>query len=258
MAKASSCPTFRTITQMKKSKHEYETVADVLWRTWDVFWRRTSIAGLANAGGASESKARRLVWILIFAVAAGGTIWTLEYLFDDLMTYPLSTSVQYNFNEQVFDFIFSPSPHPDPNFDHFLRVFFSRQILFPAITVCNQNRVDCTVLNNTIGDCNRTIAGDDTDCPFKADNTILSTLENMNKAYCQKQKPPEGGKGKDKGSGGNEQDPRPPSADFLAESKFLNSYMALNESIRKVIGHSFENFVKDCTFAGISCYNSSK
>ena len=101
MAKASSFPTFRTSTQMKKSKHEYETVADVLWRSWDVFWQRTSIAGLANAGGASESKARRLVWILIFAAAAGGTIWTLWSLIADYGLYPLSTSVEYNFKEQV-------------------------------------------------------------------------------------------------------------------------------------------------------------
>ena len=32
--------------------------------------------------------------------------------------------------------------------------------------------------------------------------------------------------------------------------------MNLNESLRKQIGHQFENFVKECTFRGMDCTNT--
>ena len=90
---------------MKNEEKRYETVGDVLWRTWDVFWQRTSIAGLANAGGAGDSKLRRLVWITVFAVAAGFTAWSLLRLFEAYSLEPLTTAVKYNHLSKVRNII---------------------------------------------------------------------------------------------------------------------------------------------------------
>ena len=40
------------------------------------------------------------------------------------------------------------------------------------------------------------------------------------------------------------------------EAEFVMQYMKLSETIRKMIGHSFESFLKMCTFRGSDCLPS--
>ena len=40
------------------------------------------------------------------------------------------------------------------------------------------------------------------------------------------------------------------------EAEFVMQYMKLPETIRKMIGHSFESFLKMCTFRGLDCLDS--
>ena len=40
------------------------------------------------------------------------------------------------------------------------------------------------------------------------------------------------------------------------EAEFVMQYMTLSETIRKMIGHSFESFLKMCTFRGLDCLDS--
>ena len=40
------------------------------------------------------------------------------------------------------------------------------------------------------------------------------------------------------------------------EAEFVMQYMKLSETIRKMIGHSFESFLKMCTFRGLDCLDS--
>ena len=37
------------------------------------------------------------------------------------------------------------------------------------------------------------------------------------------------------------------------EMKFLKNFMTMNEEERKLIGHDFASFFKDCTFRGKNC-----
>ena len=37
------------------------------------------------------------------------------------------------------------------------------------------------------------------------------------------------------------------------EMKFLKNFMTMNEEERKLIGHDFTSFFKDCTFRGKNC-----
>ena len=40
------------------------------------------------------------------------------------------------------------------------------------------------------------------------------------------------------------------------EAEFVMQYMTLSETIRKMIGHNFESFLKMCTFRGSDCLDS--
>ena len=40
------------------------------------------------------------------------------------------------------------------------------------------------------------------------------------------------------------------------EAEFVMQYMTLSETIRKMIGHDFESFLKMCTFRGSDCLDS--
>ena len=44
--------------------------------------------------------------------------------------------------------------------------------------------------------------------------------------------------------------------DVEAENQFLITFMGLSGLIRKMVGHSFETFIKECTFRGANCLNA--
>ena len=45
--------------------------------------------------------------------------------------------------------------------------------------------------------------------------------------------------------------------DVKAENEFLMQYMSLPSHIREMIGHSFDGFIKECTFRGRTCLNTT-
>ena len=124
------------------------------------------------------------------------------------------------------------------------------QLTFPAVTICNSNRVSCSQLKKTYEELD---AENDTSINFErlSNITKLSSCDNINEltttlpAVSRRKRSIEA---LQKGLGDT--------PDFLkTEYKFLESYMGLDESIRLKIGHQFSDFVKKCTFSGSDCLN---
>ena len=79
------------------------TAWNVLWKTWDAFWKRTNISGMCNARN-SESGFRRNVWMLIFAIFTILTFTGLSNVIEDFQRYPVATSVHVEHQNQVCKF----------------------------------------------------------------------------------------------------------------------------------------------------------
>ena len=113
---------------------------------------------------------------------------------------------------------------------------------FPAVTICNNNRVNCDQLAAVIRNFSES-----------EDSQTFKFLDNLNKLACEKPQK----------SGRNKRQAQPPplslggsTPDGLAvEYGFLNEYMGLNDSIRHSIGHQFGAMIKACTFQGKDCLN---
>ena len=73
---------------------------NVLWNTWDEFWKRTTISGMSNARK-SNSGVRRAIWMTLFAVFAILTFTGLSNVIGDFKRYPVTTSVTVKHNDQV-------------------------------------------------------------------------------------------------------------------------------------------------------------
>ena len=76
------------------------TVCNVLWRTTDDFWKRTTISGLSNARK-SNSGLRRAVWLTLLSVFSILTFTGLSNVINDFYRYPITTSVTVEHNTQV-------------------------------------------------------------------------------------------------------------------------------------------------------------
>ena len=234
-----------------KSPHQAdESLAHIVWQTWDTFWSETSISGVSNAGRA-RGPLRRLTWILIFIVGAGFTYWTLESVVADYRSYPVVTSVSF---EHMTDGVSRKCLYALLSFlDHVLLLVISPfyfQIGFPAITICNQNRVDCNELSELVTKCT-------TNSSACGGSAQLELLEEMQEDACPSGPPSSmatsnGRRKRQVGPGdGNK------SADFEAEAEFLNQYMSLNLANRMKIGHTFTDMIKECSFSGIDCLNET-
>ena len=75
-------------------------VCNVLWKTWDDFWKRTNISGMCNARS-SHSNFRRILWMIVFAVFTILTFTGLRNVIDEIMSYPVITLLTVEHQNQV-------------------------------------------------------------------------------------------------------------------------------------------------------------
>merc|ERR1711953_968631 len=111
-----------TVGQMKDKK-EREPAWKIPIVTWkDDFWKNTNIVGLTNAASA-ENAPRKVFWIVVFLLFFG---WTVKGLYDLFLgLYDTDTAIKIN---------------------------GTSYLLFPAVTFCNQNRVNCARLTDQLED----------------------------------------------------------------------------------------------------------
>ena len=88
---------FRAITSKRK---KLVSASNVLWRTFDDFWKRTTISGLSNARK-TNSGLRRGIWMTLLAVFSILTFSGLSNVIEDFQSYPVTTSVTVKHNDQV-------------------------------------------------------------------------------------------------------------------------------------------------------------
>ena len=88
---------------------------EVVIRTLRVFCEETSIAGVNNAAK-GKSRARSIVWVVIFGVLAYFTVVGIEEIVLEYYSYPVITNTDLTHRSEVD---------------------------FPAVTICNLNRVNC-------------------------------------------------------------------------------------------------------------------
>jgi len=89
-------------------------IGQVIYDTLADFGRHTTIGGLCNAGLAS-SRVRQGYWLTIFAVLFAVTTNSIIQNVQQYLLYEVTTSTDLS---------------------------YSNSIMFPAVTVCNQNRFD--------------------------------------------------------------------------------------------------------------------
>ena len=94
----------------RKSTNLSKDWKDILWNTWDEFWKRTTISGMSNARK-SNSGFRRTIWMTFFAIFTVFTFIGLSNVIDDYKTYPVTTSVTVKHNDQVNQITFYLHTH---------------------------------------------------------------------------------------------------------------------------------------------------
>ena len=173
----------------------------------------TGIAGLNNAGKSRE-KIRRAIWMIIFIGGLVGTLHSTVVVVQDMLAFPVDTTVTISRQDNVISVIWGICNNSDIN-------LLILQINFPSVTVCNQNRIDCSKLSSIIKACVNLTS---TSCSVESEterNTLTSLMD-----YCP---PPPNSKRKKRQSG-------PPSIDDLGavpamideENTFLNMYMGVS------------------------------
>ena len=101
-------------------------ILGVVRRTWDNFLQVTSMPGLANAGKEQTSILRRVIWLIAFTIMFYVSLCQIINIVKEYFTYPVTTKVT---------------------------VMNSPIVFFPAVTICNQNRINCCNLAQTMGAC---------------------------------------------------------------------------------------------------------
>ena len=173
----------------------------------------TAIGGLNNAGKSRE-KIRRAIWMIIFIGGLVGTLHSTVVVVQDMLAFPVDTTVTISRQDNVISVIWGICNNSDIN-------LLILQINFPSVTVCNQNRIDCSKLSSIIQACVNLTS---TSCSVDSEterNTLTSLMD-----YCP---PPPNSKRKKRQSG-------PPSIDDLGavpamideENTFLNMYMGVS------------------------------
>ena len=117
---------------------------------------------------------------------------------------------------------------------------------FPAVTICNLNRISCSELKKTYEEWD-----------VEKDNETFTKLQEIVKlSRCPNITEPATTEERRKRSIEVLQEGLGDTPDFLkTEYDFLEYYMGLNESIRLMIGHQFSDFIMACTFSGSDCLN---
>ena len=131
-------------------------------------------------------------------------------------------------------------------------------LLFPAVTFCNQNRVNCDRVTSKLGEIDQ-----------DSDNETFTLLQWIQTNACtesvrpgpqsrRKRQAPGGGPGPGPGPGQGDNMGPPGETPVYLESEytFLAKFMTLNETMRRSIGHQFDSFIKSCTFRGKDCLNA--
>ena len=119
----------------------------------DRFWEETAISGISNAAHAKHSPLRRTLWIASFLIFAAITLQSVYHVFDDFLQYPTTTTVSISLKNTV--------SNNNAYCLSWLENFRKRRILqsisyeifqvkLPAVTVCNQNRISCGMLQEHI------------------------------------------------------------------------------------------------------------
>ncbi|XP_076033045.1 pickpocket 12 [Oratosquilla oratoria] len=90
----------------------------VVFDTLQGFSKNTSVGGISNAYRSLHT-IRRLVWLSLFLVGCYFTVKDVVGVFNEYFSYPVITTVGVSHKETV---------------------------TFPAVTVCNQNRIRCSML----------------------------------------------------------------------------------------------------------------
>ena len=132
------------------------------------------------------------------------------------------------------------------------------QLNFPAVTVCNHNRINCEVFKAEIAKC--TNESTSTSCIFRPES--LAKAEELVKA-CSKRDDinvdVDSGQKKRRKKRRVKQTRYEGDPSLMAEKyyAFLVYYMTLNDSERRGIGHNFTSMVRSCSFAGRDCLNET-
>ena len=86
--------------KMSSAKEKGRHPCQILWQTWDIFWHRTSISGVSNAGIA-RSGFRRVCWMVLFTFFSVLTGIGFYNVVNDFAQYPVTTSVTVKHQNQV-------------------------------------------------------------------------------------------------------------------------------------------------------------
>ena len=139
---------------------------------------------------------------------------------------------------------------------------------FPAVTICNSNRISCSQLKKTYEEWEfdkdrdtfyklaaiKNLSG----CPNinEPTTTTTSTSTTLTTTTTSTSTSTTNLLSRKKRSIDNIQEGLGDTPTFLkSEYEFLDIYMGLNESVRHMIGHQFSDFIKLCTFLGSNCLN---
>ena len=124
------------------------TLVSVTWRDWT---RKSAISCLSNAANA-QSTVRKAFWLLIFLALLTLTLVALSVVWRTYFAYPVKTSI---------------------------RVKRYSRVKFPAISVCNQNRVDCRELGQVSKLCPTKLET----CPL-SDERAIEAVKTMETEAC--------------------------------------------------------------------------
>ena len=86
--------------KMSSTVEKGRNPCQILWQTWDIFWHRTSISGVSNAGIA-RSGFRRVCWMVLFTFFTVLTAIGFYNVVYDFAQYPVTTSVTVKYQNQV-------------------------------------------------------------------------------------------------------------------------------------------------------------
>ena len=135
------------------------------------------IVGLSHAGR-TESGIRRFIWVVIFLGGLTATLHSITSVVEDFLSYPVETTVAFHTPPNViktYQRIYQVHKQSTDK----LKIPTIFQIDFPSVTVCNQNRIDCSKLNSVISACADVTSAS---CPLLSDSskTVVTNLM----AYC--------------------------------------------------------------------------
>ena len=203
----------------------------VVRKTWEKFLQATSMPGLANAGKEQTSILRRVIWLIAFTIMFYVSLCQIINIVKEYFTYPVTTKVT---------------------------VMNSPIVFFPAVTICNQNRINCCNLVHTMGACRANYSY----CGFKSNKDEQFQLLDTMMKECTTEEPILEVK-RTKRESNNKPKAASSRPDYGVQTtevkeaeEFLMKYMGLSENVRQLIGHDFNDFIKMCTFRGSTCLES--